>query len=366
VRESPGFNSSQVVVAGVWLPAPNDPKTDPYVDVPHQIVFLREALRRVSAIQGVDLAAISSSLPASGAKPSTASVRLEGRPPEAAADRAEIIRVSPDYFRVMQTPLLQGRFFVEDDVYGKDPVVIVDKSTANRYWPGQDAVGQHMKVSGFGGTQSASTVVGMIADIKHDGLDKDGVPHLYTSLYQRYGKVLSVAVRTKLPPEALKRDIEKAIQSIDPKLPVFGVRGMDTVITASLAPRRLSAELVAAFAALAMLLASIGIYGLLAYMVGQRSHEIGIRMAMGAKRTDIVGLFLKNGLGLAGAGVGVGIIVALIGAPLMATLLYGVNPRDLAVFLAVPVVLLTVAMLASVIPALHAARIDPIDALRQE
>jgi predicted permease len=365
LQENPGFNPSQVVTAGLWLPAPNNPKTDPYVDVPHQSVFIREALRRVSAIPGIEAAAITSALPASGGKTALASVRLEGRPPEAAADRAELIRVSPEYFHVMAASLLRGRSFTEDDVVGKDPVVIVDQTTAHRYWPDIDAVGQHLKVSGFGGTQSPATVIGVIMDIKHDGLDKDGVPHLYASIYQRYGKVLTLVVRTSLSSTNLAPQIENAIQSIDPKLPVFGVRPMKGVLDTSLAPRRFSAELVSAFAAVAVFLASIGIYGLLSYMVGQRSREIGIRMALGAKPTNIVRLFLSSGLWCAGGGVFVGLVAALGLAPFMASLLYGVHSRDLAVFVTVPIVLLTVALVASVVPALRASRINPTNTLRE-
>ncbi|HWG39421.1 MAG TPA: ABC transporter permease [Candidatus Acidoferrales bacterium] len=365
LQENPGFNPAQIVTAGVWLPAPNNPKTDPYVDVAHQNVFIREALTRLRAIPGIEAAAISSSLPASGGRTALASVRLEGKPPEAAADRAEIIRVSPDYFRVMQASLLKGRIFAEEDVLGKDPVVVLDQTTAHRYWPDVEAVGQHMKVSGFGGTQIPATVIGVIADIKHDGLDRDGVPHLYSSIYQRYGKVLTVLVRTQLPSSSLESGIRGAIQSVDPNLPVFGVRSMDSVIDTSLSSRRFSAELVGAFAGLALLLACIGIYGLLAYMVGQRTQEIGVRMALGAKRTNIVGLFVSNGLLLAGVGVLVGLVAALILTPLMATLLYGVQPRDFSVFLTVPLILLMMAIVASAVPALRASRINPYEALRE-
>jgi predicted permease len=368
VKEDPGFNPSHVVTSGVWLPAPNDPKTDKYGDVPHQAKFLHEALRRVETIPGVELAAISSALPASDTNPVMASITITGRPISSAADKAEIVRVSPDYFKLMQAPLVRGRFFEESDEANKELVVIVDESTARRYWPDQDALGAHLKITGYvdiEGTQSPTTVVGIVKDIKHDGLDKDGVPHIYACVYQRYGKVLSVLVRSPLTPAVLEPQIRNAIESLDPNLPVFGTRTMDEVLDVYLAQRRFSAELVTAFALLALLLASIGIYGLLAYMVGLRSREIGVRMALGAQRGDILKLFLSSGALLAGVGVLFGAVASLLLTPLIKSLLYGIAPVDIPVFVAVPCVLLTVAILASYIPARRATKIDPNATLRQ-
>lgn len=365
LQENPGFNPSSVVGAGIWLPAPNDPKTDTYVDIPHQTVFLREVLRRVREIPGVQIAAMSSALPASGAKPKQVSITIEGRPTQSAADKVEIVRVSPEYFKVLQTPLLEGRFFDEHDDSTKEAAVITDQSAAKRYWPGEDPVGKQVKIPNLEGKRNSAVVVGMVQDIKHDGLDKDGVPHLYMSIYQSYGKVLSVAVRTSLPASLLEPQIRGAVQAVDPNLPVFGVKPLSDLIDGSLAPRRFSAELVGSFALLALVLASIGIYGLLAYMVGQRSTEIGIRMALGARRSQILQLFLRNGLRLAGAGIGIGLLVALIAAPMIASLLYGVRPLDIPVFVCVPLVLLGVSLLASLVPALRAAQVEPVQSLRE-
>jgi putative ABC transport system permease protein len=174
-----------------------------------------------------------------------------------------------------------------------------------------------------------------------------------------------VVLRTDLPPAQLESEIRDQIHAVDPELPVFNVKSMNEVLDASLAPRRFSAELVALFAALALLLASIGIYGLLAYMVGQRAHEIGIRMALGARRDHILKLILRQGIFLAGAGVSAGLVVAVATAPLIATLLYGVHPIDPVVFLSVALILLMVSFLASFIPAYRATKVDPIVALRE-
>jgi len=176
---------------------------------------------------------------------------------------------------------------------------------------------------------------------------------------------LSLALRTSLPASMLEAQIRGAIQSVDPALPVFNVTSMDEVLDASLASRRFSANLVAGFAAVALLLASIGIYGLLAYMVGQRSREIGIRMALGARRDDILRMFLRKGVALAGVGIVAGLVFSASTASRMASLLYGVRPHDPAVFLIVPLLLLAVAALASYLPARRATKVDPIVALRE-
>jgi putative ABC transport system permease protein len=208
-------------------------------------------------------------------------------------------------------------------------------------------------------------VVGVVKNIKHDGLDVDGVPHLYVPLNQFLGRSLSLALRTSLPTSTLEAQIRGAIQSVDPGLPVFGVTSMDEILDASLASRRFSANLVAGFAGGALLLASIGIYGLLAYIVGQRSREIGIRMALGARREDILRMFLRKGVALAGMGIIAGVAFSASTSSMMASLLYGVRPHDPAVFLIVPLLLLAVAALASYLPARRATKVNPIVALRE-
>ena len=379
LRQNPGFNPSQVVTANIYLPNPNDPKLDPYETLAQQIPFNRELLRRANAIPGVELAAITSNLPAADTLNSDSaaygatnrnSLEIEDRPTESSGDlSAEIIRVSPDYFRVIQTPLVEGRFFTEDDENGKLPVAIIDEATAKRYWwPDHDPVGRRLRIRlrfGENPTNPWSTVVGVVKNIKHDGLDVDGVPHLYVPLNQFVGRSLSLALRTSLPSSTLEPQIRGAIQSVDPELPVFDVTSMDQVLDASLASRRFSANLVAGFAGGALLLASIGIYGLLAYMVGQRSREIGLRMALGAGRKDILQMFLRKGVALAGVGIVAGVVFLHRLRLMMASLLYGVRPHDPAVFLIVPLLLFSVAVLASYLPARRATKVDPMVALRE-
>jgi putative ABC transport system permease protein len=379
LRQDPGFNPSQVLTANIYLPNPNDPQLDPYHTLAQQIPFDRELLRRANALPGVELAAITSNLPTADAINGDSaaygatnhnSLAIEDRPTESSGDlSAEVIRISPDYFRVIQTPLVEGRFFTEDDEDGKLPVAIIDEATARRYWwPDHDPLGRRLRIQLRFGQNSAnpwSTVVGVVKNIKHDGLDVDGVPHLYVPLNQFVGRSLSLAMRTSLPASTLEARIRGAIQSVDPGLPVFSVTSMDEVVDASLASRRFSARLVAGFAGMALLLASIGIYGLLAYMVGQRSREIGLRMALGAGRGDVLKLILQKGVALALAGIVAGLIAAALSASLMASLLYGVRPRDPGVFTLVPLLLLVVAIAASCRPAWRATKVDPIVALRE-
>ena len=379
LRQNPGFNPSQVVTANIYLPHPNNPQLDPYLTFAQQIPFNRELLRRANAIPGVELAAITSNLPAADTINSDSaaygatnhnSLAIEDRPTESSGDlSAEIIRISPDYFRVIQTPLVEGRFFSEADENGKLPVVIIDEATARRYWwPDHDPLGRRLRIRlrfGQNPVNPWSTVVGVVKDVKHDGLDVDGVPHLYVPLNQFVGRTLSLALRTSLPTSTLEAQIRGAIQSVDPGLPVFNVTSMDEVLDASLASRRFSANLVAGFAGGALLLASIGIYGLLAYMVGQRSREIGLRLALGAQRADILRLVMGKGVVLAGLGIVAGMIFSASTASMMASLLYGVRPHDPAVFLIVPLLLLAVAVLASYLPARRATKVDPMNALHE-
>ncbi len=370
LQENPGFNPSRIVAANLYLPVPNNPDMDRYAKPEIFNSFVREALRRVSAIPGVDLASMTTDLPVthlSRRRP----VNIEDRPDESGKGLfSEITSVTPEYFKVLQASLVRGRYFTGDDDTGKQPVAIVDESTARTYWPDRDPIGRRLSMRSIRGAANPPwcTVVGVIKDIKSDGLDQSGVPHFYRPIYQFPGPrslSLSVTVRTSLSATSLEPQIRRAIQAVDPDLPIFNVRTMNEVIDGSLASRRFSAELVGVFAVVALLLASVGIYGLLAYMVGQRAHEIGVRMALGAMPSTIGKMIVSRGAGLAGIGLGVGLILSGIMAPLISSLLYGVRPIDPEVFIAVPLILMVVVLLASYIPARRAARVNPIVALRE-
>jgi predicted permease len=371
LQENPGFNPSRIVAGNFYLPVPNHPDMDRYSNPEILNSFVREALRRVRAIPGVEFAAITTDLPVThSSRPRV--VNIEDRPDESGKGLfVEVTSATPEYFKVLQASLVGGRYFTEADDTGKQPVAIVDESTARTYWPDRDPIGRRLSMRSPRGAANPPwcTVVGVIKDIKSDGLDQSGVPHIYRPIYQYPGfrsLSKSVTVRTSLSATSLEPQIRRELQAVDPNLPVFNVRTMNEVIDGSLASRRFSAELVGVFAVVALLLASMGIYGLLAYMVGQRAHEIGVRMALGAMPSTIGKMIVSRGAGLAGIGVAIGLILSGIMAPLISSVLYGVRPLDPEVFIAVPVILMVVVLLASYIPAWRAARVNPIVALRRE
>jgi predicted permease len=370
LQTNPGFNPSRVVAADFYLPVPNNPDLDRYAKPEIVNSFVREALRRVRAIPGVEFASMTTDLPVThSSRPRV--VNIEDRPDESGKGLfSQVTSVTPDHFKVLQASLVRGRYFTEDDDADKQPVAIVDESTARTYWPDRDPIGRRVSMRNPRGaaTPPWCTVVGVIKDINSDGLDQSGAPHIYRPIYQFPGYRAfskSVTVRTSFSATSLEPQIRREIQAVDPDLPVFNIRTMNEVIDGSLASRRFSAELVGGFAVVALLLASVGIYGLLAYMVGQRSHEIGVRMALGAMPSTIGKMIVSRGAGLAGIGVGIGLILSGIVAPLISSVLFGVRPLDPEVFIAVPVILMVVVLLASYIPAWRAASVNPIVALRR-
>ncbi|HYL73997.1 MAG TPA: ABC transporter permease [Bryobacteraceae bacterium] len=368
LQENPGFNPTQVVTASVNLPFPSDPRKDPYRTMAKQIAFYRELGRRLNAIPGVQRAGFVSHLPASVVSFHFA-LGIEDRRANSGDDlRAKEILASPDYFQVMQVPLARGRFFTEADEDGKPRVAMIDESTARRYWPGGDPLGRRIRM----GAGAWMTIVGIVKDFKQDGLDVDGAPHVYVPVYQEFDpsegyvfRDFCIALRTTLGTSALEPQIRHQVHSVDPALPVYDVASMNELLDQSLASRRFSAQLVGGFAGVALLLASIGIYGVLAYLVGRRSREIGLRMALGAERTDILKLIVTKGVVLSIIGIVAGVIFSAATASMMASLLYGVRPHDPLVFLAVPLLLFAVAALASYLPARRATKVDPLVALRE-
>jgi predicted permease len=368
LQQDPGFNPTRVVTASLWLAVPNNPAADPYRKPDAIRNFAREVVRRLNALPGVDSAAITSDLPVTGSAFRRTLLPDDRASDPSAAVAGEASAVTPAYFNTIQAALARGRVFSEDDDNTHPRVAIVDESTAQRFWPnqdglGNDALGKKVRL-GVAANAPPLLVVGVIKDIRADALDAERVPHVYSPLYQVGVRQMSVVLRSSLPAATLEPRVRAEIQAVDPNLPVFAVRSMDEVIGASLASRRFSAQLVAVFAALALLLASIGIYGLLAYTVGQRSHEIGVRMALGAKPAAIRQMVLGQGALLAIIGVAAGVVCAALAAPLLARLLYGVRAIDPLVFTLVPVLLMVVALLASYIPAHRATKVDPMVALR--
>jgi putative ABC transport system permease protein len=276
--------------------------------------------------------------------------------------------VSPEYFHVLGMTLLRGRLFVDQDLEDTPSIAVINQAAARTYWPNQDPVGKRVRSSdsvGRGGP-GWTTIVGVIADARTESLADPGIPQIYLDIYQRPAKFLALYLRGKVDPAAIAAQVRTQVQSVDPNLPVFHAQTLDEVLSSSLSVRRFSMEMVALFAATALLLASLGIYGTISYVVNEQSREIAIRLALGAQRSDILRMVLRQGLTLAAVGAGVGLVGALIVSHLMAGLLYGVSPYDLSTFAGVTGVLTAVAIAASYVPALRAMRLDPITTLHSE
>jgi predicted permease len=361
-----GFNPQHVMAVRLWLPVPNDPKTDIYGTPAQEAPFLRELLRRGRSLPGVEEAALGSSaaIPLNHDRNSFPLI-LEGReiqnkqPP-----LIEVRDVTPGYFHLLEMPLLRGRLFSDLDDEKAPQVAVINEAMARMYWPNADALGKRLKVRPA--EPAWITVAGVIADARTESLAGASVPQLYLSAYQTREKELAIFLRGQLNPAALPAQVHEQVQSINPELPVFGAQTLDDALSASLSERRFSMEMVALFAVTALLLAGLGIYGTISFMVSERAHEIGIRLALGAKRAEILEMVLRQGLGLALCGAAVGLVGALIVAQLMAGLLYGVRPTDPLTFVGVTLVLTVVALAACYIPARRAMRVDPLVTLRYE
>jgi predicted permease len=364
----PGFNPHGIVTAQIWMPVPNDPSTDPYRPPEKRAAFLREAVRRVSAIPGVEGVAIGggNSLPMGSARNGFPFV-IEGRPEDSErAPVAEFAGVSPSYFEVLGTPLMQGRVFADSDEPKSQQVAIIDQTLANRYWPGENPLSKHIQLFQANPKNPWITIVGVVGDMKSDGFDAPTAPHIYLPAYQGPPYASVLFLRTHASPGTLGDQIRVAVQSIDSNLPLFGVRTMDEVISRSMAERRFALEILAIFAGVALLLAAIGIYGVMSYTFSRRIHEIGIRVALGAQRIDILRMALSEGMRL----VVLGLIAGLIGAAALTrflrSLLFNVTSTDPLVFASIATLLAAVALLACYIPARRATRVDPLVALREE
>jgi putative ABC transport system permease protein len=355
----PGFNPKNVLTAELSLPLLKYPRGKPVID------FYAEVQRRVRTIAGVESVGMTSILPLSGSN-SDNSFHIEGRPEkQTKVYPDEELRVTtPDYFRVLQTSLIKGRFFTDADTTDAPAVVIVNQTMARKYWPGEDAIGKRInfddsdpqKIKWF-------TVVGVVTDIHHSGLDVDPKPEYYLTHPQRGYRGMILAVRSAQDPRSLIATLRHEIQAIDPDQPVANIRTLEAVASESIAPRRMSVVLLGAFAGIALLLAGVGIYGVISYLVVQRTHEIGVRMALGASRADVLRLVVGHALKLVGMGTVIGLVLALLSTRALSALLYSVGAFDATTFVFVTIALAAVALLASYIPAHRATRADPMIAL---
>jgi putative ABC transport system permease protein len=356
---NPGFNPKNVVTGELSLPLLKYARGKPVID------FYAEAVRRVSTLPGIEAAALTNVLPLSGSNTDN-SFHIEGRDSMVTKvfPDEEARAITPDYFRVLQTPLLRGRFFTDADNVDAPGVVIINRAMAKKYWPDEDAIGKRIN---FGDADPTKikwfTIVGIVADIHHQGLDVDPKPEFYLPHAQRAYRQMVLTVRSKQDARVLMPALRKEVQAIDPDQPLANVRTLEAVAAESIAPRRMSVTLLGAFAGIALLLAAVGIYGVIAYLVVQRTHEIGVRMALGAQRRDVLQMVVGHALKLVGVGAIIGLVLAFLSTRALAVLLYGVSTFDLLTFIFVTLTLAAVALLASYIPALRATRADPMIAL---
>jgi putative ABC transport system permease protein len=355
---NPGFNPRNALTFEISLPKIQ------YPDDPSIIRFNNEAQRRIAALPGVQATGFSTILPLAGTN-SDSSFAIEGR---ASNDNSpspdeEKRQVSPSYFRALETPLIKGRFFTDADNADAPRVIIVNQAFAKKFWPNQGALGKRVVMGGMSDNPKWITVVGVVGDMHHFGLDVDPKPEMYVPFGQDPYFTTIYVVRSSQDPRSLLPAIRREIQAIDPAVPLANVRTFANVIADSVAPRRLSVVLLGVFAGVAVLLASVGIYGVISYLVVQRTHEMGVRMALGAQRGDVLRLVVGHALKLVGIGTVVGLVLAFLSTRALSGLLYSVGAFDPTTFIFVTIALAAVALLASYIPALRATRADPMIAL---
>jgi predicted permease len=269
---------------------------------------------------------------------------------------------------------LRGRLFNDQDVEGTPDVAVINQAAARTFWPNEDPVGKRVRLrTGNLGNRELlknntawTTIIGVTADARTESLADAVAPQLYRTVYQHASKDLTIYLRGQLAPRAIAAQVREQVQAVDPEIPVFHPETLDEVLSTSLSVRRFSMEMVAFFAATALLLAALGIYGTISYVVNEQRREIAIRLALGAERGDILTMVLRRGLGMAVGGAALGVAGALVVSHLMAGLLYGVSPNDLTTFVGVTLMLTTVAVAASYIPGLRAMRLDPNTILHSE
>jgi putative ABC transport system permease protein len=354
---NPGFNPSHAIAAQIQLPRKK------YSD-DQAAAFAAELIQKLSVLPGVESVGATDTLPLAGSN--ITYFEVPGRPPAPAGEKPTTndYLASSDYFRSMGIPLLRGRFFDEHDVRGTKPVAIINETMAARYFPDEDPIGKGINMAGD--SKFHTEIVGIVGDVTQEGLDTVTPVQTYQPLMQQSSSSLSVVVRSRVDPLALGPAIRGEVLSIDSEQPVAGIKPLDQALCDSLARRRFETGLLVIFAAVSLILASIGLYGVISYSVAQRWHEIGIRMALGAKRTRVLGEVLRQAALLTSIGLGVGLAGAFAMTRLLSDLLFKVRPIDPITFVAVSGILAGVALAASFIPALKATRVDPIIALRCE
>jgi predicted permease len=360
---NPGFNSANVMTMYLQLP------TTRYGEIPKQTQFRRELLTRLNSLPGVQ-AAMVSDIPLGGNYVGHRFV-IDGRPPVAVGGepRVQTLSVMGNYFQVMEIPLRAGREFTPLDREGQPLVAIVNEEIVREFFLHEDPIGVRICWAGDEGPPRWMTVIGVVGDVKHSGLNQPTDPAVYTPFAQsdeRWRRFMTLVIRARDASPGLVAEVKKQIWSLDGQIPVSDVHAMDELIAVSLAQQRFNMLLLGLFAALALILAAVGIYGAMAYAANQRTHEIGIRTALGAQRRDVLRLVMQDGAKIALFGTASGIAGALALTHFMVSLLFEVKPTDPAIFGCVALLLATVVLAACYIPARRAMRVDPMVALRYE
>jgi predicted permease len=358
---NPGLDPARVGFAQIWIPVPNDPSKNPYATAARRNAYFSDVMGRVAALPGVESVAmgVGNRTPFSGTGATQRFTFAGESTLPADVRRAQIQVASADYFTTLRAPILRGRAFTTADGLEGEPVVIVNDTLARIHSPSADPIGRRILL----GRQTAR-IVGVVADIHDDGLDVAVTPRVYVPLFQRSGNALTLFYRSSTDPGSLGTAVERAIHAVDPTLPVFGQSTMERLLADSTVRRKVVLSLMSAFAAVALLLAAIGTYGVMSVAASRRVREIGIRVALGAQPRDIERLMLRPGLALAGAGVAAGLVAASLLARLMNAVLFAVTPTDALTYAAVSVLLMAVALAACYVPARRAKRQDPLIALR--
>jgi predicted permease len=358
----PGFNPTRVLTFELTLPATK------YTDQPQIVALYQRTLQSIRSLPGVESAGITAITPLAGATEST-TIRLPDHPsqdPKAPAF-SNYTMVSPGYFAAAGTPLLRGRDFLDSDTADSLPVAIISSAMAKKYWPGEDAIGK--QVAPTSKKYPEATIIGIVADVKRLSLREDPPPEMYVPYNQKVWPSLltmDALVRTKVDPPSLTDTVRGALRSVDADLPLAKIATLNTIVDDSMTLPRFAMVVLGSFAALALLLASVGMYGVISYFVAQRTREIGVRVALGAQGRDVFGMVLGQGARLAAIGIALGLLAALAAARMMVSFLYGVQPIDPLTFAALPFLLLCIALLACYLPARRAMRVDPMVALHHE
>ena len=362
VNVPPGFQPEQLVFTRVTLPS------NRYGQHPRNVAFFDALYERLRGAPGVHRAGATTSLPFDGAD-SRLNLVIEHKTTEFPFPvRLHPRIVSTEYFQTMGIPLVRGRAFTDRDNESAGNVIVINEAAARRYWPNEDPIGQRISL---GATSDWREVVGIVGDTRHEGLDAEADPagympqhQVFSSLGSGFERTMAVVARTSGDAASATAILRTAVAGIDPQLPIGIVRPMDDLIGDSIAPRRLNFVLVSAFALVALVLTAAGLYGVMAYVVAQRTREIGVRMALGATRRQVLAMMFRQGGTMTAAGVGLGVAGALLLTRSMRSLLFGVSAADPAVYLGVSALLAAVAIIAVAVPASRATSIDPLLALR--